>query len=673
MYQLPLIKPDSDWRRPSVLPDLRGRPLIAMDSEEKDDGLANDRGPGWVHKSGYICGVSMAADGIAVYAPIRHPEGDCFDEDAVRRWVDDHLRSSTPVVFHNGPYDLGWFRAEWDIRPPDNLHDSLAAAFILDETRFSYSLDSVCRWLGVAGKDEQALREAALAYRGESLKGPKSKKITDSEIKSMIWRLPARYVGPYAEQDATASLEAMKKMLPRLKEDGLEEAYQLEIDLIPLVLEMKLRGIRINLDTAEKNKRLFLQRRDESLAVLSDKLMIGRAVTMKDVGSHGFLERVFTDLKIQFPRTAAGNSSFETEWLEKIDHWLPQNIARASNYNSAATKFVENYIQSYTHMGRIHADVHQFRDEIGGTRTYRFSYSSPPLQQMPARDEEIAPLIRDCFMPEEGEYWFAPDYSQQEYRLIVHFAYVCHMAGVEKALQMYNDDPKTDFHNLVVKLTGLSRPRAKDCNFAKSYGAGKDKFSLMTGLPVEECVRIMKQYDDEMPFVARLNEFCDGRAQVKGFIKTLDGARIRFDRWEPRWLDRDQRAQGWREKQPMEPCSKEEAVRRCNDPKHVWCGAKLKRADTRKAMNGLIQGSAARQTKMAMRACWRDGITPMIQMHDELGISTADPRVVPKVVELMHNVVKLTVPMRVDAEFGPTWGRAKYHDWDEMLAECGRR
>lgn len=676
MYQLPLLKPDSDWRPPSDLPDLRRRPLIAVDTEERDDGLAADRGPGWVHSQGYICGISMAAEGISVYAPIAHPEGDCLDADRVFRWYEDHVRSGVPMVFHNAPYDLGWLSGERGLPIPANIHDSMAAAFMLDENQLSYSLDSVSRRLGVPGKDTIALREAAEIYRGESLKGKKLKKLSDRDVKKMIYRLPARYVGPYAEQDAVATLQNMQRMLPLLEAQELLEAYQLEIDLIPLVLEMKRRGIRINLDKAEQKKQKFFKVRDASLALLSDKLMIGRAVDIKDISSRIFLENVFDVHKIPFPRTAPtekyerGQASFETEWLEKIDHWLPQNVARALKFHSAGDKFIGNYIQGFTHMGRIHADVHQFRDEEGGTRTYRLSYSGPPLQQMPVRDTEIAGAIREAFEPEEGEYWFAPDYSQQEYRLIVHFSNVCKMAGVEKAVQMYCDNPDTDFHNLVVALTGLSRNRAKDCNFAKSYGAGKDKFSLMTGLPVEECVRIMKQYDEEMPFVSRMNEFCGQRASAKGFLKTLDGARIRFDRWEPKYLSKEDRARGWRERQPMEACSKEEAERRCADEKHVWHGARLRRAFTHKAFNGLIQGSAARQTKMAMRECWRAGIVPMIQMHDELGISTADPSLISKVVGLMRDVVKLTVPVKVDAEFGPSWGQAKYKDWSKMVLEC---
>lgn len=676
MYQLPLLTPDSDWRVPSDLPDLRGRPLVACDTETKDEGLMADRGPGWVYGAGHICGVSMAAKGVAVYAPIAHPDTDCLDEDRVRRWVKDHFESDTPFVFHNAPYDCGWFRAQWGLKPPKILHDSMAAAFMRDENRLLYSLDSVCKWLGIRGKDETALREAAEIYRGESLKGKKLKKLSDRDVKKMIWRMPARYVGPYAEQDSVSCLEAMEKLFPMLEEQDVTEAYQLEVDLIPLVLEMKLRGIRINLDTAEKTKQEFFVKRDQALAVLTDKLMIGRAVDIKDAASRIFLERCFTDMKIPFPRTSAtekysqGQASFETEWMEKIDHWLPQNIARVLKFHAAGDKFIGNYIQGFTHMGRIHADVHQFKDEDGGTRTYRLSYSDPPLQQMPIRDEEIGPAIRKAFEPEEGAYWFAPDYSQQEYRLIVHFSFVCHMAGVEKAVQMYRDDPNTDFHNLVVKLTGLTRNRAKDCNFAKSYGAGIPKFSLMTGLSLEEAGAAMKQYDEEMPFVARMNEFCQTRAASKGFIRTLDGARIRFDRWEPKWLSKEQRARGYREGYKMEACSLEEGERRVADEKHPWHDARLRRAFCHKAMNGLSQGSAARQTKMAMRAVWREGIVPMIQMHDELGISLETPTLINRIVELMRDVVKLEVPVKVDAEFGPNWGEAKYRDWSAMLLAC---
>ncbi len=651
--------PDTDWVIPTELPDLRGRGRIAIDTETKDDGLANNRGPGWAYGAGWICGVSMAAPGAPpVYIPIRHPDTECFDPDAVKRWVSDHMKSNDKKVFQNAPYDLGWFKTEMGISPPELLDDTIGMSYVVDEQRKGRSLDALCAWQGIPGKDESLLKVAIDAIGGKG--------------KGDLWRLPAKYVGVYGEVDAERTLQLADKLDPQIDAEDLRDAYQLEMDLVPMVLEMRRRGIRIDVDKAIQTRDAFLARRDELLKELGNKSNYGRALTMKDVGSDRFLIAMFTQEGVPFPKTAKGNPSFSKDWMDKYDHWLPNMVTKINTLHNAGDKFIGKYILEYCHHGRIHAEIHQYRNDRGGTRTSRFSYSDPPLQQMPSRDEEIAPQIRALFLPEEGEVWGALDYSQQEFRLIVHFASVCKMAGVEKAIRMYRDDPNTDFHDMVAELTGLPRRRAKDVNFAKAFGAGKYKFAEMTGMSVEEAVDTMDQYDEKLPFISRLSEFCQKRASKRGYIKLLDGMRSRFNTWEPRWVDHGKqndhkRDTGWHD-MPTDPCLLDVAIERTNDPNHYWYEERLRRSKTQKAMNWLIQGSAARQTKMAMRECWREGIVPLLQMHDELSSSFSTEAPAIRMKEIMVEVVTLEVPVMVDAEFGKNWGQAK-STWKEAVAK----
>lgn len=651
--QLPMdfMLPTTTWEVPSELPDLRGiGSLLAVDSETRDDGLAAGRGPGWVYRAGRVVGVSMAVEGRAVYAPIAHPETECFPQDAVARWVRDHFAGPQRKVFHNAPYDLGWLSSDLDVPVPDDIEDTMGMAFMLDENRLEYNLDATARWQGIPGKNEELLRQAASAY--------------GVDPKAEMWKLPARYVGVYGEDDAVATLGLAQRMLPQLEAGGLMDAYRLEMDLIPMCMEMRRRGVRINMDRAAETRDWMLARRDDALQELSELAPIGRRWDMRDVNSDGFLAKIFDAAQIPYPRTAKGNNSFSAEWMEKRDERLPQLVVLAGKMHDAGDKFVGNYLMNYTHMGRIHAEIHQFKDDRGGTVTTRFSYSDPPLQQMPSRNPTIATRIRGLFLPEPGEVWGALDYSQQEFRLMVHFASVCGMAGVDMAVRMYRDDPDTDFHDLAAKLTRLPRRRAKDVNFAKAFGAGKDKFAAMTGMSVEEAVATMEQYDQELPFIKRLGEFCQQRADQRGYIRMLDGARGRFDRWEPRWVKWDDvraaqeaaRAAG-REPPKTAPCDRDEALARVRDPDHPWSG-RLKRAMTHKAMNKLIQGSAARQTKMAMRQCWREGIVPALQMHDELDFSFGEEGPALRAAQIMTEIVTLEVPCKVDAEFGIDWGSA---------------
>jgi DNA polymerase I-like protein with 3'-5' exonuclease and polymerase domains len=633
--QLPMgfMLPESSWEVPRSVPPMHRHDTVAVDLETRDDGLKNSVGPGWVHGLGYITGVAVAAGEESFYLPVRHPDTENMDEGAVRDMLERVFRECR-VVMHRAVYDLGWLTTQWQLPYPERVDDTMIMEFTLSENELTYNLDDTCRRRGVKGKDERILREAARAH--------------GLDPKSEMWQLPARYVGPYAQQDATSTLELRKVLSPQIEAQGCGEAYRLETDIAPLIVEMRRRGIRIDEDRAPEVRETLCTKRDEYLGVLSDRLQIGRTVEIGDVLSPRFLEKIFQSENLMVPRTAKGNSSFKTEEIEKLDHWLPELVTGARKMHDAGEKFVGNYIMGFTSRGRIHAEIHPTKTESGGARTTRMAYSDPPLQQMPSRNPEIKKLIRGLFLPEEGEVWGALDYSQQEYRLIVHFAYLCKIAGADAAVQRYREDPETDFHNYVAEITRLPRRRAKDCNFGKAFGAGVAKFALMTGMSEDEAREVMGQYDEELPFVKGLADFCSRRAQSRGFIRLLDGARSRYERWEPRWQEGVYHA-------PMDHRAALEATR---TEGHPWFGAKLKRAMTHKSMNSLIQGSAARQTKLCMRAVWREGVVPLLQLHDELDFSFSDPRTAELCEELMRDTVKLEVPVVVDAEFGTNWGNA---------------
>lgn len=658
--QLGLFAPKSDWKLPTELPDLRGRKEVSIDTESKDDGLNNRRGPGWaLGPAGYICGVSWAAEGSVGYAPIAHPDTECFPKENVMRWVDDLFRSGTRIVFHNGPYDLGWLGCD-GVQPPDDLVDTSAAAVMLDEQQRSYSLDACCAREGIPGKDASLLADAVRSYGGDPARPQAS-----------LWRLPARYVGPYAEQDGVATLELWRRQEPQLRAQGMWDAFKTEMDLIPMVIAMRRRGIRVNGAGARSLAVEFRGVRDEALAGITRSLSsIRRAVTIEDVRSPQWLETHFKAEGIPFPRTAkSGQGSFSVEWMEKSEHWLPKLVIRARQYEEAASKFVENFILGYLHRGRVHAEVHQFKTDDGGTRSQRFSYSNPALQQMPGLDKPstkaIGTAIRGLFEPEKGEHWGSADYSQQEPRITVHFAAACRMRGADEAVERYIQNPRTDYHQMVADMTGLPRSRSKILNLAMTYGKGKHSTAAELGLPVEEAEILIQQYHGRLPFIKPLDDYAKSLAASRGFIRLIDGARMHYNEWEGGWIDAEDRVAAERAGHRLNPCSLEEARERASNPDHPWSRTRLRRADTRKALNNLVQGSAARQTKRAMLGMWREGILPLIQMHDEIGHSCGSDHQKARVEEIMRDCTKLLVPVVVDHEFGPTWGTAK-KKWEEV-------
>jgi DNA polymerase I-like protein with 3'-5' exonuclease and polymerase domains len=437
-------------------------------------------------------------------------------------------------------------------------------------------------------------------------------------------------------------------------------AYQLEMNLIPVTMQMRLRGIKIDIDLATTSRDLLIARRNRELKELAE-LLGEKFIDMADINSARTIEKFFDKEKVLYQRTLKSHQGkFDKDWMEKHPHWLPQRITRIRQIEQAQSKFLQGFLLEYAHKGRIHANINQFKGEEGGTRSHRMSYSDPPLQQMYGRDknplqDELVSIIRGCFLPEDGELWGAIDYSQQEFRLMVHFAELLNLRKASEAGDKYRDNPKTDFHDLAAELTKLDRRRAKDVNFAKAFGAGTKKFALMTGMSEEEAKEVMAQYDTQLPFIKDASREAQRIAERRGFVRLIDGARSHFDLWEPAYRN-------WQEENatslPTYPCSLSEAEQRINDNNHPWKG-RLVRSFTHKAWNRIIQGSAARQTKRAMLDCYREGLIPLIQMHDELSFSFSNEQQGDQASQIMRNAVILQVPMLTDVEYGINWGAAR--------------
>jgi len=627
--QMQLFVPESKWKEPASLPHVPTGVILAVDTETRDIGLASDRGAGWATKEGYIAGISVAWNEQSFYIPIRHPDTANLDTELVVGWLQDAMSRADEVIFHNSSYDVGWLSTYGVSVNFDTTHDTQFMACMIDENQLSYSLNECCNREGVLGKDETALREAASAF--------------GIDPKKDMWQLPAKYVAEYAMQDARATLDLYQKLKLKIVEQSLTEAYRLEMDLVPMFLEMRRRGVRVNESEADKVQKSLREQRDALLEKTRLSLGWRRPLTVDDMNSSIVLSSIFDAEGVSYPRTPkTKKGSFKSDWMSASDHWLPNAVTGIRQLNDLSEKFIGNYILGSTFLGRIHSEIHQLRDDDGGTRSYRLSYSNPPLQQIPSRTEN-GRLIRTIFEAEKGQLWYAADYSQQEPRMSVHFASACGVVGAEDAVRYYCDDPNADFHQMVAELTGLSRKQAKIINLGLMYGMGLAKLAKSLGVSLEQAEEIINQYNSRMPFVKNLAEFCEARAKNKGFIRLLDGARCRFDFWEPAWGD------GSGVRSPPLPLALAE---------ERYVGRKLKRSHVRKAMNRLIQGSSARQTKMAMRECFKEGHIPLLQMHDELDFGISEPRVADRVCEIMNTVVRLAIPMAVDGQYGWNWGQA---------------
>jgi DNA polymerase I-like protein with 3'-5' exonuclease and polymerase domains len=595
-------------------------------------------------KLGYLDGISYCSDsGDCGYIPLRGEHA--FPKENVARWVTDLFQSDAQIVMHNSPYDIGWITTELKCKPPAHLHDTLLLSVLLDENRVDYSLDALCRIYGIDGKDEQLLKEAAMAFglQGRYKNGRPKRKIGARELKQNMWQLPNEFKGPYAEQDAKATLELFSHIHKDVDGQGLAHAYAVDIQLIPMTVEMRRRGIRVDEDAIDYGISQLHEKRDKGLALLTDKCNLGREVTLEDVRSPGMLEALFDTENIPYQRTPKSQQgSFTSDWMTDHPHWLPSTVAMVRATSDAADKFLGGYIRDHLNNGRIHAEIHSFRSNEGGTRSHRFSYSNPPLQQMPSRNPEIAALIRGAFLPEEGCDWLCADYSQQEPRMTVHYAILEKVAGWKEALEYYLHGDG-DYHQMVSDFTGLPRGEAKIINLGLAYGMGLYLLAASLGVSTEEAQRILDMYHQKVPFVKALTQTCTKLANKRGWIKLIDGARCRFNEWELRHLPDDI---GWR-------------TYSLKEVKAKFPNRQIRRYGTHKAFNRLIQGSSARQTKQAMVNFYNEDIIPMLQMHDDLNFNIHSLKEAEHVGEIMRECMPLKVPMQVDLEVGRNWGEAK--------------
>jgi len=617
ILQTPMFAPTSDWSIPEVFPQFSETETIAVDLETYDPHLMTC-GPGWATGRGHIVGVGIATEGWKGYFPIRHQGGGNLDEDIVLRWLRNTLASEKrDVIFHNALYDVGWLRRE-GVHVGGKILDTIVAAPLVNENRYSYSLDNLGEFYCNEKKDESLLQNAALSF--------------GVNPKSEMYKLPSKFVGPYGEQDAALTLKLWQKLKIEVQEQGLEKILDMECRLIPLLLEMRWRGVRIDEQKADDvSKKLSIEEQKLQVEI---KRKYGAEVNL---WANASLEAIFEQNKIWFPRTAKGMASFQKDWLEGHEHELPQLIVRARKLNKARTTFIDKMIKDHCFNGRIHAEAHAMRNDRGGTVSGRFSYSNPNLQQVPARDPEIGNLIRSLFIPEDGCQWGVFDYSQQEPRLTVHYADRMNLAGAKDAVVEYTEK-NADFHQIVADMANIPRKQAKTINLGLSYGMGKEKLIKELGIDDTEAEGLFQQYHNKVPFIRGLQDQCARVAMERGYIRTFAGRRCRFNLWEDRY-------------ERTLPLPYEEAQEKYGD--------NLKRSYTYKALNRLIQGSAADMTKLAMLGLWEEGIVPHLQVHDEVDISVENTEQADKIAEIMETCVELAVPLLVDKELGSSWGETK--------------
>lgn len=628
--------PETGWQMPQVFPNLSAAKAISLDVETYDPELLT-HGPGWARGKGHIVGVSIGVEGAKWYFPIRHEieKHNNLNPENLMAWLGDTLNTERITkIGANLIYDIGWLRHE-GVHVAGPLVDVQFAEALLTENS-KVALDTLAKkYLGEQKESDLLYRWCADYYGGA---------VNDRQ-RANIYRTPARLTGPYAESDVDLPLRLATVLYNKLQGEGLYDLFNMECRLIPLIIEMRYAGVQVDINKAEQARETLLNKKKDYEKQL--KLMAGFEV---NVNASQSLARAFDSLGLKYNRTLKGNPSFTKTFLKQVTHPIGDLIREIRTCDKMVGTFLEGYILNSHINGKVYGQFHPLRGEDGGARSGRFSSSTPNLQNIPSRDDILAPILRGIFIPDYGHAcWRKYDYSQIEYRFLIHYAVG---PGAEEVRQLYRTDPTIDYHaltqELVKKKTGrlLARKPIKNVNFGLIYGMGEPKLSAQIGISLKEGKELFKAYHEGAPYAKATMEATINEAQRTGVITTILGRKSRFDWWEPIAYNSN-----------AIPLRYEAAL---------MTYGQIKRAHTYKALNRRLQGSSADLLKVAMLKCWEDGVfaetgVPRLTVHDELDFSDMGGKdeAFNEMKHILETAIPLSIPVKADVEIGPDWGHVE--------------
>ena len=656
-----------DYQLPTIFPDFSRASRIAFDIESVDPSVASDLGPGW-RRNAYMVGFSLVIDdgkgnaAFSEYYPCAHHNAPNIDQNKLLEWLQDSFAFyQGEIVGANLLYDFDAITNRYGIIAPlAKFRDIQWAEPLIDENAYSYSLQTLAK---------KYLGEGKVIDEIKALYGP--------DVKEHMHEVHPGHMRAYGIGDAALPLRILRAQEKELRKQHLTDLYDLECRLMPMLLYMRRRGVRVDMQAAEQLHDKLQQRRTECLAAASKMVPArGFELTVENFGKPSVVCAAFDSLGIRYPKTEAGNPSIRDKWLDALEHPFGKMLASANRYDKALETFVNGYITGNAIGDRVHCEFHPLRSinednkKSKGTVSGRFSCGNPNLQNIPARDKEIGPLCRAMFISEPNMDWFSADYSQIEFREVVHAAYTLaqkqgkrpwdddihrRLQAASKARDMYISDPTTDFHNMVATLTGLERKYAKGINFGLAFTMGVELLALQIGeidehgKPTPKAISIMEQYHNNVPFVKAVSQAYVKMAKHDGYITTIGGRRAHFDMWEPTYYERG--------------AAKAKAMR-YEEAKAAY-GEKISRAMTHKALNSYTQGGGADLIKTAMVQIWEGGLLDSgnmilsLTVHDELDGSidrgTRGQELLAELKHIMENAIPISLPTTVEVATGKNW------------------
>lgn len=654
--------------------------IIGLDCEVADP-LLKISGWSWKYGQGYILNTALYykdIDKVAVIAGIHNANSPYSENERLlmnKTSIESILKNpDVCIVGANLQYDIGWLLYEYKMSTYDvkcSFVDVLQAESILDEFNI-HSLEEVSWKYLNYGKTKDRIEEWVMQNV------PKAK----GDFRKYLDKVPYDLLCEYVKGDAKNPVKVWQKQLPLLQKQNLCSRCKLEFDCILPTLQMTMNGMPFDNEMRKKNCEELIAIRDElkkefeekysfknfnvnssrSIAELCDKLDIPYKCKITLKGYNGEKFKDYKDTDSACIRAKRLVSSFR--YVKSVPvAYVPSNIAERTcallteegfmftcspnvdkkffasqrdNYEVIAT--IADWKLANGIISKILGDAYerflcpdgkvrpQFK--ITDTVSFRYSSNSPNFQQLPSKnglkvgDKEFSfpSKIRTlCYAP-KGHIFGKIDYGQIEYRLICNIA--CGKEG-EEVRKQYAENPKMDFHQYVVDLTGLSRKYAKNMSFGVSFGMGESSMAETFGWTIEKTKEISEQYHHHMPFVKPTLALVGDVAKERGYIKTVCGSHARLP-----------------------------------NPNKAYT-----------MLNRYTQGSGAECLKTSIVKAYKEGIWERLKVsntvHDELGmpyVPVTEQGVLDlyRMAEIMRTAIPtLRVPLEASPEIGSDWYNVK--------------
>ena len=528
-------------------------------------------------------------------------------------------------VFHDAIYDLGWLFCRYGMNIEGTVHDTMTRMAYINEYA-DLNIDRCLEYFGRAGNLSIDQRLEMLKVQTVDIARWKADEVYRRTLENYVVNGSRKIYDLFNAQET-----AMK---------AVDTPYKIDCNLIKLVLQMKKMGVRIDGGRLAK----LTGEVEEKYFEVCDRLE-EYGLNAQVIRSPKLLGYALNKLGIYSPvRTNKGAESWNQKALIRLMNYpVVRDILEFKNYDAVLNKFLYGSMRnSILGDGRIHCTFTPNKRESHGTITGRFSSFQPNLQQIPARDKECGisygQAMRQLFLPEEGCYMAALDYSQIEYILLAHYA-----QGPQSAWFRQQACKGVDFHNAAMEVTGIpTRDLVKPFNYGSIYGMGVDtaleqnyvifqKAAEKEGRTVEEFASaVYKKYHQGLPVIKDTMRAVMNDARYWGSIKSVGGRILHL-------------------------------------PPEVY-NSKTNRRERPlyKMLNTKLQGSAADIIKLAMSNAFAEGLFDVLplhlQVHDELVCSVPKTKEGTQALERLHELMCtayrecLTVPLCVQVCVGPDWG-----------------